>query len=126
MSKYHAKKTERVLPSGKRIVFDSQKEAERFDQLMLWQKAGGIRKLKLQPEITLQEAFMTTEGERVQAIKYRADFSYEIREAINVVGGESQIVGWVQVIEDAKGMRTPQYLMKRKMALEKGIVIAEV
>ena len=62
MSKYHSKKTERVLPSGKRIMFDSQKEAERFDQLMLWQKAGGIRKLKLQPEITLQEAFTTVDG----------------------------------------------------------------
>lgn len=59
------------------ITFDSQKEAARYDQLMLLVCAGEIRDLKLQPEFTLQEAFTTPLGERVRAIRYRADFSYE-------------------------------------------------
>ena len=41
-SKYKAQKTRR----GK-LTFDSKKEAERYDALMLLQKAGEIRGLKL-------------------------------------------------------------------------------
>ena len=52
------------------ITFDSQKEAARYDQLMLRLCAGEIRDLKLQPEFTLQEAFTTPLGECVRAIKY--------------------------------------------------------
>lgn len=72
MNKYGNKKAVR---NG--ITFDSQKEAARYDQLMLRLCAGEIRDLKLQPEFTLQEAFTTPLGERVRAIKYRADFAYE-------------------------------------------------
>lgn len=71
MNKYGNKKAVR---NG--ITFDSQKEAARYDQLMLRLCAGEIRDLKLQPEFTLQEAFTTPLGERVRAIKYRADFSH--------------------------------------------------
>ena len=54
MNKYGNKKAVR---NG--ITFDSQKEAARYDQLMLRLCAGEIRDLKLQPEFTLQEAFTT-------------------------------------------------------------------
>ena len=64
MNKYGNKKAVR---NG--ITFDSQKEAARYDQLMLRLCAGEIRDLKLQPEFTLQEAFTTPLGERVRAIK---------------------------------------------------------
>ena len=50
MNKYGNKKAVR---NG--ITFDSQKEAARYDQLMLRLCAGEIRDLKLQPEFTLQE-----------------------------------------------------------------------
>ena len=50
------------------IRFDSQKEARRYDELMLMLKAGEIRELKLQPQFTLQEAYTTPEGNRVRAI----------------------------------------------------------
>ena len=48
MNKYGNKKAVR---NG--IIFDSQKEAARYDQLMLRLCAGEIRDLKLQPEFTL-------------------------------------------------------------------------
>lgn len=62
-SKYKAQKTKR----GK-LTFDSKKEAERYDALMLLQNAGEIRGLKLQVRYCLQEAYTTVEGERVKSI----------------------------------------------------------
>lgn len=56
-SKYKAQKTRR----GK-LTFDSKKEAERYDALMLLQKAGEIRGLKLQVRYCLQEAYTTFDG----------------------------------------------------------------
>lgn len=70
-SKYKAQKTRR----GK-LTFDSKKEAERYDALMLLQKAGEIRGLKLQVRYCLQETYTTFEGDRVKSIDYIADFVY--------------------------------------------------
>lgn len=55
------------------IPFDSQKEARRFIELRSLQKAWMIRNLKLQPKFTLQESYVTPEGERVRAVRYVAD-----------------------------------------------------
>ena len=57
------------------LRFDSRKEARRYDELMLRLKAGQIRDLRLQVDFTLQEAFTDTDGKRVRAIRYRADFT---------------------------------------------------
>jgi len=107
----------RIAADGTRIRFASKAEAARFDELLAWQKSGVIRNLKLQPEFTLQEAFMTAEGERIKAIRYRADFSYDIKD-----GGD-----WRYVVEDVKGKKTDVYSIKRKMMQEKfGIAVVEV
>lgn len=112
------------------IRFDSQKEAARYDELILLLKTGKIRSLKLQPEFTLQEAFTTPEGERIQAIKYRADFSYDIlrHNRYEDYDGVEWLDEWEPVIEDVKsrGTKTPLYQMKRKMMMEKGYRITEV
>ena len=112
------------------IRFDSQKEAARYDELILLLKTGKIRSLKLQPEFTLQEAFTTPDGERVQAIKYRADFSYDIlrHNRYEDYDGVEWIDEWEPVIEDVKSpaTKTPVYQLKRKMMMEKGFVIKEV
>lgn len=119
MSKYHAKRTPRVMPNGETRMFDSRKEAERYDQLLIMQKDGFIRNLKLQPEYTLQEGFVDAKtGERVKPIVYKADFSYE---ADTGSGWH-----WSPVIEDVKGVRTKEYAIKRKMMLERGFNITEV
>ena len=104
------------------IRFDSKKEANRYEELMLLVRMGRIRKLKLQQDFTLQEGFTTESGERVRPIKYRADFTYE-RKVPDGNGG----VHWVFEVEDTKGVRTDKYKLKKKMMLERfGITIREV
>ena len=125
-SKYNNTKTFRNAAEGAKIKFDSKAEAAHFDELMARQKAGLIRNLKLQPEYTLQEAFTTTEGERIQAIRYRADFSYEERQNLLAEDGEPGSV-WVSIVEDVKGKKTDVYNLKKKMMQEKyGVTIREV
>lgn len=110
-NKYGAKKT---VVNG--ITFDSQREAERYCELMLMLRAGEIRELRLQPEFTLQEGFRTPSGEKVRAVKYIADFSYKI-----TIGGEERTF-----VEDVKGVRTKDYALKKKLMEGKGIKIMEV
>lgn len=122
-SKYHNRHTERVAPSRTVIRFDSQREARRYDNLMAWQKTGEIKDLRLQVDFTLQEAYTDTEGRRVRAIRYRADFTYLRR----LMGREGHT--WALVVEDVKsrGTRTKDYLLKRKLMKERfGIDIVEV
>lgn len=113
--KYHNEPTERVMENGSVHKFPSKKEAQRYDELLILYKGGKIKDLRLQPQFTLQESYITAEGKRIRAIRYDADFSY-----INVATGE-------YVVEDAKGLRTPVYKMKRKMMADKfGIEVREV
>ena len=115
MAKHGNKKTVR---NG--ITFDSQKEAARYDALMLLLSAGEIKDLRLQPEFTLQEAFTTPQGERVRAVRYRADFSYKrrVKEGVDT--------RWERVVEDVKGFRTKDYELKRKLMLGLGVTVVEL
>ena len=115
MSKY---KSTKAIRNG--IVFDSQKEARRYDELMLLVCAGEIKDLKLQPEYTLHEAFKTPLVAPVRAIRYRADFSYMKRVKD---GSEAR---WKPVVEDVKGYRTKEYEIKRKLMLGRGIQVVEI
>lgn len=112
------------------IKFDSQKEARRYRELMALLRAGKIRDLKLQPQFTLQESYKTLEGKRVQAIRYVADFSYELM-PLYWTEYESQCPddAWIKVVEDvkSKATKTRVYEMKRKLMLDRfGIEIREV
>lgn len=122
-TKYHNQKAQRTMPSGKVYTFDSQKEARRYDELMLLLQAGRIRKLELQRQFTLQESYITPDGKRVRAIRYVADFVYERPTEPDCTG----TVHWLRVVEDVKGVRTKEYQMKQKMMQERfGITIKEV
>ena len=97
------------------IKFDSKKEARRYTELLELYKAGKIEGLKLQRVFTLQEAFTTPEGERVQAIKYIADFVYE--------------QDGITIVEDVKSAATKNnaaYKLKKKMMAARGYIIQEV
>lgn len=107
MSKYGNKKT---TVNG--ITFSSQKEANRYIELMLMVRAGEISELKLQPEFTLQEAFVTPLGERIRAVKYIADFSYKD--------------GTQTIVEDVKGCKTKEYELKKRLMAGKGIKVIEI
>lgn len=101
MAKYRNQKT---LVDG--ILFDSRREATRYQELKLLQRAGHIRDLELQPAFTLQEAFVS-EKKRVQAITYKGDFAYT-----DTKTGE-------RIVEDSKGYRTKDYILKMKLFLRK-------
>lgn len=128
--KYHNVPDNRHV-NGVNIRFDSTMEARRYDELMLLLISKKIRNLQLQPEYTLIGAFRTPYGEDVKAIRYRADFRYEVpvREQVrNDDGTVEWLERWETVVEDVKtdGTRTAEYKMKRKLLLSQGIVITEV
>ena len=123
--KYHNKPTERVTPAGNVLRFDSQKEARRFDELSALEQAGKIRDLRMQVDFTLQGAYTDTEGRRVRAIRYKADFTY-MKQSFVDRDGEWQ---WALVVEDVKSRatRTKEYILKRKLMKERfNIDIQEV
>lgn len=95
--------------------FDSVREATRYSQLQLLQRAGQITGLELQPRFELIPKQCRDDGKPERACEYVADFRYT-----DTRTGK-------QVIEDAKGMRTRDYIMKRKLMLQvHGISVREV
>ena len=135
-SKYHNVKTE-----VNSISFDSKKEARRYLALLEAVKTGAIYDLRLQHDFTLQEAYTTPEGERIRAIRYKADFTYKVQRAgydmLPRISAddleywrslEQQFGSGKQVVEDtkSKATKTPQYRMKYKMMAERGYIIREV
>lgn len=108
MTKYHNK---RVVVDG--IPFDSKKEAQRYRELSLLLRAGAISDLERQKEYVLIPA-QCAGGKTVErAVKYKADFVYREN------GRE--------VVEDTKGVRTRDYIIKRKLMLwVYGIRIREI
>lgn len=108
MSKYRSQKTE---VDG--IVFDSKKESKRYQQLMLMSRAGVITNLDMQVKYELVPA-QYRDGKCVErAVSYVSDFEYD-------ENGK-------HIVEDTKGVRTKDYIIKRKLMLYKyGIRIREV
>lgn len=105
-------KNEPIIIDGHR--FPSKKEARRYSQLKILEKAGEIHSLQLQVAFELQPKFKNPEtGETIRAIKYVADFVYKDNEG-NIH------------IEDAKGFKTDVYELKKKMMLYHGYTIEEV
>ncbi len=100
MNKYKNKKV-----TIDNITFDSRREARRYEELKLMEKAGLISNLVLQPRFTLQEKFIY-KGTTYRKIDYIADFSY--------IRTEDDIL----VIEDVKGLKTDVFKLKEKMFLK--------
>ena len=76
------------------IKFDSKKEAARYSNLKILEKAGHILDLSLQPRFDLI----------INGVKcgfYKADFKY--------------IEDGKEIIEDVKGMKTPVYNLKKRL-----------
>lgn len=97
-NKYHNRK---VTRDGE--TFDSVKEYRRFCELRLLERAGAVTDLRRQVKIELIPA-QRIDGKVVErACSYVADFVYQ-------ENGQ-------QVVEDAKGMRTQEYRLKRKLML---------
>lgn len=100
------------------ITFDSKKEAARYGELKLMQRAKLIRNLEIQPQFPLMVG-----GEYLDPVKvatYKGDFKYEEHTP-------NGYVKWTEVVEDVKGIKTPVYNLKKKlMKAIHGIEIREV
>lgn len=105
--KYNAKKT--VIDG---IKFDSKKEAQRYVYLKDLEEKGEITNLQRQVKFEIQPSFKHN-GKTIRAINYFADFVYASKDGIIIV-------------EDSKGFKTPEYLLKKKLLLFRGIEIQEV
>jgi hypothetical protein len=57
-------------------VFDSKLEQARYQQLMLWERAGEISNLIVHPKYKLLDGFRLPSGKKQQAITWSADFEY--------------------------------------------------
>ena len=116
-SKYRSRK---VTRNG--ITFDSAKEARRYGELLLLEKAGAIAKLEMQVKFVLipaqyETTYTKTGKEKQRCIErecsYIADFVY-------YEDGK-------MVVEDTKGFKTKDYIIKRKLMMSvHGIKIREV
>ena len=95
-SKYRAKP---VVIDG--IRFASQKEGNRYKELILLKKAGEIKWLKLQKPYSVYAHNGRTLN-RQKVLTYIADFVYEDKNGI-------------KHIEDVKGFRTPIYKLKKRI-----------
>lgn len=99
MSKYGNRK---VIIDG--VAYDSKKEAKRGGELILLERAGIIHNLKRQVKFELIPA-QYADGKCVErACSYVADFIY-----VDDNGNT--------VVEDTKGFRTKDYIIKRKLML---------
>lgn len=106
------------------LTFDSKHERDRYCELLILQKAGQISDLRCQvafrlvPEQRGPDTLGPRGGRRrgrlqEKAVVYVADFVYQ-------KDGKT-------VVEDAKGVRTKDYIIKRKLMLWlHGIRIVEV
>lgn len=98
MNKYHNKK---ITRDGE--TFDSQKEYRRFCELRLLERAGRIADLQRQVKFELIPS-QRIDGKVVErACVYVADFVY-------TEDGK-------EIVEDTKGVRTADYIIKRKLML---------
>ena len=105
--KYHNKKC-----IYKDMKFDSIKERNHYIILEQLEKTGQIKNLKCQVKYELQPSFKLN-GKTIRSINYIADFTYLKDNKLVVV--------------DVKGMRTKEYMIKKKLFQYKyGIEIIEV
>lgn len=123
MGKYKNKK---ITVDGE--DFDSRKEFHRYRELLLLERAGKITGLRRQVKIELvppqyepTQRYSEKTGKRLKdgkkqverGVYYIADFVYSLPDGS-------------MVVEDVKGMKTPEYIIKRKLMLQvHGIKILE-
>lgn len=110
MNKYHSRK---IKING--MTFDSRKEANRYFELRILERAGEIKDLKRQVSFELiptqrEPDIIGPRGGRKngklleRSVNYVADFTYTDKSGNFIV-------------EDTKGFRTDDYKIKRKLML---------
>ena len=108
-NKYHNHK---VRKSG--LTFDSKKEHKRYNELLLLQQAGEIANLRRQVKFVLiptqrEPNIIGSRGGVKKGKLLERECSY----IADFVYGENGKM----VVEDSKGLRTKDYIIKRKLML---------
>ncbi len=86
------------------LKFDSKKEARRWQELQLLQRAGKICELERQVPFELARSVKYTGAKRATpALRYVADFTY------------FENFGARYTVEDAKGVKTSAYRIKKHL-----------
>lgn len=114
---YRKYNNRKIIVDG--ITFDSKKEAKRYQELKMLERAGAIHDLQRQVKYVLISAQYERTGEVYtkgnnkgkpkkgrlieRECAYYADFVY-------TENGKT-------VVEDTKGVKTPEYIIKRKLML---------
>lgn len=109
-NKYRAKRT--TTPDG--VSHDSKREAARWMDLQMLERAGEIRNLKRQVAIPLEgrdAPLLTRTGRKM---RITVDFTYEDKRK-----------DWALVHEDSKGTPTRDYEVRRSVLEAMGIRIIE-
>ena len=106
------------------IRFASKKEAARYGELKLLEKAGQIEELEIQPEFPLMAALTTgrirgalraTTHQYPVLGRYIGDFRYH------------DLTNQRWIVEDVKGFKTPLYRWKKRhVEAQYGITIVEI
>lgn len=123
-SKYGNRKT---VVDG--ITFDSQKEAQRYRELLLLERAGKISYLDRQTKFTLIPAQRepSTETYKRGCNKGKPKPGKLLEKECSYIADFAYFQDDKYVVEDTKGVRTEAYKIKRKLMLERyGIQIREV
>lgn len=96
------------------ITFDSKKEARRYQELRLLERAGDICDLRRQVVVELEGRdgpLLTRTGRRM---KITVDFAY------------TDLGTGLSVYEDSKGLPTRDYEVRRAVAAAQGVEVVEV
>ena len=101
MAKYHSQK----VKCSQGHIHDSKKEAARCNELTLLQKAGQISDMKQQVKFELIPSMKYDNMPNERQCIYIADFVY--------------FKDGVMFVEDTKGFKTPEYIIKRKLFKQK-------
>lgn len=104
LARFDATKTSKM---GNRKVnadgytFDSEFEYSRYLELLLIEKAGMIRDLRVHPLYVVFDTFKDRFGRKHRAIEHEVDFEYREGDQL--------------VVEDSKGFETEVWKIKRKL-----------
>ena len=98
---YNKYRNKKVICDG--FKFDSKREAKRWLELKLLEKAKAITELERQKKFELQPSYTNNKGEHIRAITYIADYFYYDRKRK------------MYIVEDVKGVKTDVYMLKKKI-----------
>lgn len=119
-NKYHAKKAECYYGH----VHDSKKEAERCNELHMMQAHGMISDLEIQKKFLLIPQQREPDGVTATGKPKKGKV---LEREVNYIADFVYVENGLTVVEDTKGMRLADYILKRKLMLFKyGIHIREI